>query len=126
MLKGMQFGVLAVLVWRCSQGAGQGATEMSHAIWGLCRSSLVGTPLVLRLSRNPVTNLGNGALRNQGARPMKTPPVACGSAPVRATKPASAHHGRSAAHGAVSRDSGFPCQVSLPKSPRARVENWGP
>ena len=26
--------VLALLVWRCSQGAGQGAVEMTHAIWG--------------------------------------------------------------------------------------------
>ena len=48
LVTGMQFGVLfgclkvrrwllAVLVWRCSQGVGQGAAEMSHAIWGLRR-----------------------------------------------------------------------------------------
>ena len=28
--------LLRVLVWRCSQSAGQGAVRISHATWGLC------------------------------------------------------------------------------------------
>ena len=35
-------GGVACLLWRCFQGAGYGAGEISHAIWGLCWYMAVG------------------------------------------------------------------------------------